>query len=1095
MFLAIQQLDGSPDSSGSLTIGPHPPHLPRNPVPHPRGAGPHPRTSGHTSDGPNASRRSRLIDPSHTHLHSFTDTSDPYAHPTSSAAENPQADLTSDHLLTSTSIDSCLLAPHGLPPTPDSNQHTAPPAHRKTLVFADALVGPTAGGRLRPGQRAHTSSLANTNVELSSRLKGGSSTPPPPPPPPPPLLSRPRSHSQAGTRRREEPIDDDADDEDEFGIAQPRQHGGSAARAPHRHPRPASPRAAGVPAPHSAGHGAARQPPGPQRAAGPGSSTGSLEQLPATGGQEVCQEEVDLENALRHASSLLDGLISPMSSAMRSLNACAAEQGGMRIAAGRPSSGGNAATLRARRSAANPAAPSPVPSDAAGQVAAAAAASRGSMRNDAGEGYGGESEGEGDGSLHVPLHTRNHPRQQRQQLQQQHGNATHGDGGAGGGSGSDGDAVAGPKPSLPRNQRRLSWVDTRGHPPTVGNSPFSNPDCVPGEAHVGGGDPALEVRVSGTSDPPGGPSWLGPDGKIRRTDTDLRHWAFAGERRLVDRELVQELSQHVFAYDMRDTRIVVALPNLEPAPSSSCPRTPAPLSPGNAPYQPTFVQDEHLRSSLPRHLGHINSWASSAADAEFLGFSGKVALAVDSWHNSLWRRQLYILLAHPYSSRKAWYTSMALLFLILFNTISLCLESVPSYMGTEDMKLLKRVDIFVLCIFALEFMGRLLSAPAIYVFLRDYSNIIDFFAIAPFFVELVVSLYVPGRMDSNNGGDQSRILRIFRLLQVVRLLTVGGTRLQNLSVVVGAVLASADMLAMLAVLLVLLLVVFGSIIWFVESVQDDTAFNSIPEGMWFIQVTLSTTGYGDIVPTTNVGKLITGITMLACMVVLSLPISVIGGNFNIMWSQYEKVLDTKQRSRQKAGWQEDMQELSELCSTMNVRLQKAQKQWDVLNVMKDVINLAKIEDLPERLDRMHGLHKNLEAWMDDGVEVVGGVKALAQDLAHVKAYLQTNGTAAVCVGAGSSHRSQQCFMPSHASPPPSPSRADLQRIQRGGGMHADEQQHDRVLEQAPVRKRISKPHTGPSQAATSAGNQRMVPAVTPCHLPTEPASSQQQQQQ
>lgn len=37
-----------------------------------------------------------------------------------------------------------------------------------------------------------------------------------------------------------------------------------------------------------------------------------------------------------------------------------------------------------------------------------------------------------------------------------------------------------------------------------------------------------------------------------------------------------------------------------------------------------------------------------------------------------------------------------------------------------------------------------------------------------------------------------------------------------------------------------------------------------------------------------------------------------------------------------------MQELSELCSTMNVRLQKAQKQWDVLNVMKDVINLAKV---------------------------------------------------------------------------------------------------------------------------------------------------------
>jgi hypothetical protein len=47
--------------------------------------------------------------------------------------------------------------------------------------------------------------------------------------------------------------------------------------------------------------------------------------------------------------------------------------------------------------------------------------------------------------------------------------------------------------------------------------------------------------------------------------------------------------------------------------------------------------------------------------------------------------------------------------------------------------------------------------------------------------------------------------------------------------------------------------------------------------------------YGDMVPSTNWGKFVAGITMLCCMVTISLPISVIGGNFSSMWSDYRCV--------------------------------------------------------------------------------------------------------------------------------------------------------------------------------------------------------------
>jgi voltage-gated potassium channel Kch len=56
-------------------------------------------------------------------------------------------------------------------------------------------------------------------------------------------------------------------------------------------------------------------------------------------------------------------------------------------------------------------------------------------------------------------------------------------------------------------------------------------------------------------------------------------------------------------------------------------------------------------------------------------------------------------------------------------------------------------------------------------------------------------------------------------------------------------------------------------------------FSSIPATLWFMIVTLMTVGYGDMVPTTVVGQLVTGVAMVCSMLVLALPISVIGTNF------------------------------------------------------------------------------------------------------------------------------------------------------------------------------------------------------------------------
>lgn len=64
-----------------------------------------------------------------------------------------------------------------------------------------------------------------------------------------------------------------------------------------------------------------------------------------------------------------------------------------------------------------------------------------------------------------------------------------------------------------------------------------------------------------------------------------------------------------------------------------------------------------------------------------------------------------------------------------------------------------------------------------------------------------------------------------------------------------------------------------------------------------LQVTLTTTGYGDMYPITNWGKFVAGITMLCCMVTVALPISVVGGNFSTMWTEYKQIKDAADRSK------------------------------------------------------------------------------------------------------------------------------------------------------------------------------------------------------
>ncbi|MCV5638439.1 potassium channel family protein, partial [Escherichia coli] len=105
-------------------------------------------------------------------------------------------------------------------------------------------------------------------------------------------------------------------------------------------------------------------------------------------------------------------------------------------------------------------------------------------------------------------------------------------------------------------------------------------------------------------------------------------------------------------------------------------------------------------------------------------------------------------------------------------------------------------------------------------------------------------------------------MRIFRILKLVRYL-------QESNILLRSLLMARRKIFIFFTTVAILVTIFGSLIFIVEGPEN--GFTSIPKSIYWAIVTITTVGYGDLVPQTNLGKALASITMLLGYSILAVP--------------------------------------------------------------------------------------------------------------------------------------------------------------------------------------------------------------------------------
>jgi len=224
-----------------------------------------------------------------------------------------------------------------------------------------------------------------------------------------------------------------------------------------------------------------------------------------------------------------------------------------------------------------------------------------------------------------------------------------------------------------------------------------------------------------------------------------------------------------------------------------------------------------------------------------------------------WRERLHEIIFEA-DTRAGKAFDVLLLLAIVLSVATVVLESVQVYREAHG-ALFRGVEWFFTLLFTLEYAVRIacVRRPARYVF--SFFGVVDLLAILPTYLLLL-------------GADAAPLLvvRVFRLLRVFRIFKLGRF-LAEAGALLHALRESRQKITVFLTTVLVIVVVAGAVMHLVEGA--DNGFTSIPQSMYWAVVTMTTVGYGDIAPQTELGKLIAALIMVVGYSLIIVPTGIL----------------------------------------------------------------------------------------------------------------------------------------------------------------------------------------------------------------------------
>ncbi|KAI8994245.1 voltage-gated potassium channel [Trametes punicea] len=287
----------------------------------------------------------------------------------------------------------------------------------------------------------------------------------------------------------------------------------------------------------------------------------------------------------------------------------------------------------------------------------------------------------------------------------------------------------------------------------------------------------------------------------------------------------------------------------------------------------------------------------SPGEAEFqddLAFnSADEALAL----SPSWQKELYMLLEQPTSSRSAFLIHIFTTSLIVISAVVTVLETVPAFHSIPG-GFWFGLETSLVVLFTIEYIARCIAHATAWMrffkWVISFFGIIDLLGILPYYIEIALQ-------QDTSTLFRFTILRTFRLLRVFRPFRYNNTILLTIEVMYLSFRRSQHALLALSFFVVMVLIVFSTLLYFAErgtwdqtlgtflnSDGDPSQFASIPAAGWFVLVTITTVGYGEITPRSFLGRLITLPLLVFGLLLIALPTFVLGREFSLVWELMEE---------------------------------------------------------------------------------------------------------------------------------------------------------------------------------------------------------------